>query len=133
MSCVNLKSVSLPTCVASLGQGCFYRCTGLASVYMYAEHLPTMLGYNVFGGCDADNCILYVPKGTMDMYRQSSAFGYFKNIVEFDATGIDKVTISADAKEMSRYSVNGQRLSAPTKGLNIVKYSDGSVKKVAVQ
>lgn len=54
-----------------------------------------------------------------------------KNFV--NATAIDKVNISADVKEVSRYSVNGQRLSSPTKGLNIVKYSDGSVKKVAVQ
>ena len=43
------------------------------------------------------------------------------------------VATSTDAKEISRYSANGQRLSAPTKGLNIVKYSDGSVKKVVVQ
>ncbi len=67
------------------------------------------------------------------MFIKSSDFGYFENIVEFDATGIDKVTTSTDAKEVSRYSVNGQRLSAPAKGLNIVKYSDGSVKKVAIQ
>ena len=56
-----------------------------------------------------------------------------KNIEEFDVTGIDKVSTSSDVKEVSRYSVNGQRLSAPSKGLNIVKYSDGSVKKVVVQ
>lgn len=59
--------------------------------------------------------------------------GKFWNIIEYNPTGIDKVTTSTDAKELSRYSVNGQRLSAPTKGLNIVKYSDGSVKKVVVQ
>ena len=53
--------------------------------------------------------------------------------MEYDVTGIDKVTDTNDAKGVSRYSVNGQRLSAPTKGLNIVKDSDGSVKKVAVQ
>jgi len=70
--------------------------------------------------------------GTRDDYRLSH-FGYFKNIVEFDATGIDKTTTSTDVEEVARYSVNGQRLSAPTKGLNIVKYSDGSVKKVAVR
>ena len=70
--------------------------------------------------------------GNHDDYRLSY-FGYFENIVEFDATGIDKTTTSTDAKEVSRYSVNGQRLSAPSKGLNIVKYSDGSVKKVAVE
>ena len=133
MSCVNLKSVSLPTCVASLGQGCFYRCTGLASVYMYAEHLPTMLGYNVFGGCDADNCILYVPKGTMDMYRQSSAFGYFKNIVELDATDINNPATSTNLKEVYRYTTNGRRILTPTKGINVVKYNNGSVKKVFVK
>ena len=91
-----------------------------------------MLGSNVFYGCDAKNCTVYVPKGTYDAYK-SSRFGYFEKIVEFDATGIDKVAISTNAKEVSRYSANGQRLSAPAKGLNIVKYSDGSVKKVAVQ
>ena len=70
--------------------------------------------------------------GTRDDYRLSE-FGYFENIVEFDATGIDKTTTSTDVEEVTRYSVNGQRLSAPTKGLNIVKYSDGSVKKVTVE
>ena len=57
---------------------------------------------------------------------------YFENIVEFDATGIDKTTTSTDVEEVSRYSLNGQRLAVPVKGLNIVKYSDGSVKKVVV-
>ncbi|WP_317576135.1 leucine-rich repeat domain-containing protein [Segatella copri] len=80
--------------------------------------------------------VIYVPKGTAEDYYMvlKESFPVDRNqIVEFDATGIDKVTISTDTKEVSRYSVNGQRLSAPTKGLNIVKYSDGSVKKVAVQ
>ena len=89
----------------------------------------------VFEGVDAKKCTLYVPMGTRDDYRlRLSDFGYyFENIVEFDATGIDKTTTSTDVEEVARYSVNGQRLSAPTKGLNIVKYSDGSVKKVAVR
>lgn len=90
------------------------------------------MGNDVFEGCDAKKCTVYVPKGTYDDYWLSE-FGYFENIVEFEATGINNVITSNDAKGLSRYSVNGQRLSAPTKGLNIVKYSDGSVKKVAVQ
>ena len=90
------------------------------------------MGRHVFDGCDAKKCTVYVPKGTYDDYWLSE-FGYFENIVEFDPTGINNVITSNDAKELSRYSLNGQRLSAPTKGLNIVKYSDGSVKKVAIQ
>jgi hypothetical protein len=123
--------LTIPSGVTSIGSYAFYGCSGLTSIYVYLENLPK-LGTDIFNGCDAKNCTVYVPKGTYDAYK-SSEFGYFEKIVEFDASGIDKVATSADAKEVSRYSANGQRLSAPAKGLNIVKYSDGSVKKVVVQ
>ena len=129
--CSGLTSLTLPSGLTEIGHKAFNGCSGLTSIYVYAEKLPNMESY-VFGGCDAKKCTVYVPKGTYDDYWLSE-FGYFENIVEFEATGINNVITSNDAKEHSRYSVNGQRLSAPTKGLNIVKYSDGSVKKVAVQ
>ena len=129
--CSSLTSLTIPSSVRSIGASAFVSCYGLNSIYVYPEKIPKLGGY-VFDGCDAKNCTVYVPIGTYDDYR-SSEFGYFENIKEFDATGINKVTASTDAKELSRYSANGQRLSAPAKGLNIVKYSDGSVKKVVVQ
>ena len=129
--CSGLTSLTIPSSVTSIGDGAFVECTGLTSIYVYPENLPE-LWTNIFNGCDAKNCTVYVPKGTYDAYK-SSEFGYFEKMVEFDAAGIDKVTTSTNVKEVSRYSANGQRLSAPSKGLNIVKYSDGSVKKVVVQ
>ena len=129
--CSGLTSLSLPSGITSIGSNAFSGCSGLTSIYVYVEKMPK-LGTNMFDGCDAKKCTVYVPKGTYDDYWLSE-FGYFENIVEFDPTGINNVITSNDAKELSRYSLNGQRLSASTKGLNIVKYSDGSVKKVAVQ
>ena len=129
--CSGLTSLTIPSSVTSIGDWAFEGCSGLTSIYVYTKNLPE-LGFNVFFGCNAKNCTVYVPKGTIDDYKLSK-FGYFEKIVEFDASGIDKVTTSTNAKEVSRYSANGQRLSAPAKGLNIVKYSDGSVKKVAVE
>ena len=129
--CSGLTSLTIPSSVTSIGNYALKGCSGLTSIYVYPEKLPK-LGEKVFDGCNAKNCKVYVPTGTYDDYWLSE-FGYFENIVEFEATGIDEVTTSTDAKELSRYSVNGQRLSAPAKGLNIVKYSDGSVKKVVVQ
>ena len=129
--CSGLTSLTIPSSVTSIGERAFEGCSGLTSIYVYPEKLPK-LGEFIFNGCDAKNCTVYVPTGTHDDYW-CSEFGYFEKIVEFDPTGIDKVTTSTDAKEVSRYSVNGQRLSAPSKGLNIVKYSDGRVKKIAVQ
>lgn len=130
--CSGLTSLNLPAGITSIGSYAFYGCIGLTSIYVYAEKVPE-IGRDVFEGVDAKKCTLYVPMGTRDDYWLSNFGDYFENIVEFDATGIDKTTTSTDVEEVARYSVNGQRLSAPTKGLNIVKYSDGSLKKVAVR
>ena len=130
--CSGLTSLNLPAGITSIGDEAFQNCSGLTSIYVYAEKVPK-IGSNVFGEVDAKKCTLYVPMGTYDDYWLSDFSNYFENIVEFEATGIDKTTTSTEVEEVARYSVNGQRLSAPTKGLNIVKYSDGSVKKVAVQ
>lgn len=129
--CSGLTSLTLPAGITSIGEFAFSYCSGLTSIYVYAEKVPR-IGRYAFEGCASRKCTLYVPKGTYDNYRLSE-LGYFENIVEFDATGIDKTATSTDVKEVSRYSLNGQRLVGPTKGLNIVKYSDGSVKKVAVE
>ena len=126
-----LTSLTLPAGITSIGEFAFSYCSGLTSIYVYAEKVPR-IGRYAFEGCASRKCTLYVPKGTYDNYRLSE-FGYFVNIVEFDATGIDKTTTSTDVEEVSRYSLNGQRLAVPVKGLNIVKYSDGTVRKVVVK
>ena len=130
--CSGLTSLTLPAGITSIEHDTFSGCSGLTSIYVYAKKVP-IIGGNVFKGIDAKKCTLYVPMGTRDDYWLSNFGDYFENIVEFEATGIDKTTTSTDVEEVACYSVNGQRLSAPTKGLNIVKYSDGSVKKVAVR
>mgnify|MGYP002285928721 CR=1 FL=1 len=130
--CRGLTSLTLPAGITEIRWNAFEGCSGLTSIYVYAEKVPK-IGSDVFEGIDAKKCTVYVPMRTRDDYRLSGFGNYFENIVEFEATGIDKTTTSTDVEEVARYSVNGQRLSAPTKGLNIVKYSDGSVKKVAVR
>ena len=53
------------------------------------------------------------------------------------ATGVSAVglanTFNGESNVMARYSTSGTMLKAPVKGLNIVKYADGSVKKVMVK
>jgi hypothetical protein len=48
-------------------------------------------------------------------------------------SGIETATTSSDAVEVARYSASGMRLQEPTQGLNIIKMSDGTTKKVMVK
>ena len=48
-------------------------------------------------------------------------------------TGIDNISANSSAKVDVIYSVNGVRNARLTKGLNIVKMSDGSIRKVMVK
>ena len=129
--CSGLTSLTLPSSVTSIGWSAFSGCSGLTSIYVSWES-PLSIDAYTFKDANTEKCILYVPKGTYDDYWLSN-WGIFANIVEYDATGIDHITTSGEAKEISRYAADGQRLEVPAKGLNIVKYSDGSVKKVVVQ
>ena len=129
--CSSLTSVNIPSSMAEIGEKAFYDCKGLKSIYVFAEDVPT-IGTDAFDGCDSKNCTLYVPNGTYDAYWLSE-FGYFENIVEFDATSIHNTIATPKAQETARYAVNGQRLTTPIKGINLVKYSDGRVKKELVK
>ena len=130
--CSKLTSVVIPSCVTSIGNQVFGNCYNLTSLYSYRPD-PVAVDSNVFSGIDANKCTLYVPQGSFGNYYVTSGWDYFSKIVEFDPTGIGAVTTKSDAKEVSRYSVDGQKLDTPVKGLNIVKYNDGSIKKVVVE
>lgn len=56
-----------------------------------------------------------------------------KTAEDFITTGINEIGSTTDAKVSEIYGVNGARKSQLTKGLNIVKMSDGTVKKVLVK
>lgn len=51
-----------------------------------------------------------------------------------DLTGISNNVINRnDVKEIGRYTIDGQKLNAPTKGINLVKLSNGQIIKVVVK
>lgn len=50
-----------------------------------------------------------------------------------EPTGINNVENASDIYEVARYTVDGKRIAAPQKGVNIVRMSDGSTRKVVVK
>lgn len=58
------------------------------------------------------------------------------NLVTGDShvsTGVEETVAEGDVREVARYSLNGCKLAAPQKGINIIRMSDGTTRKVLVK
>ena len=105
-NCSSLESVNIPSNVTKIGYNAFHDCKSLRAIYVYAEKVP-ILPYNscAFEGCDSKKCKVYVPIGTYDAYSRSQ-FGYFENIVEFDASSFRNTIATAENQDTTHYVVN---------------------------
>ena len=123
----SLSSVTIPASVTSIGSYAFAGCP-LTQVTCLGVTPPVCAG-DAFDEVDVSNCQLIVPKyGAGDLYKYDPIWCRFN----IDPSGVEDVTIDDNAVEVERYNINGVKLSAPQVGVNIIKMSDGSVKKVVV-
>lgn len=72
-------------------------------------------------------------KNDWGFYNFDNSQTLTRRIQVLPTTGISNASVNGGAKEIARFSLNGQRLITPTKGVNIVKYSDGNVRKEIVK
>jgi hypothetical protein len=56
-----------------------------------------------------------------------------KQIMADDAAAVSKVNVDENAKEVARFNLQGQKLSKPDKGINIVQLANHTAKKVLVK
>ena len=68
-----------------------------------------------------------------DQMVLSNIIEEIKEYLSNTSTGIDNMNANSSAKAEAIFSANGVRNAQLTKGLNIVKMSDGSIKKVMVK
>jgi hypothetical protein len=122
----------------------------LGKIYCYSEDPPVVdpadyfkrndygeaysEGVSQFFYVNKYNCVIHVPEGCADAYREAYGWKDFKQIVEFDATAIEGIqTGGADDESIDRiYDVNGIERQQLGRGINIVRMRNGKVKKVYV-
>lgn len=133
VGCSSLTSVSFPKILTEIGGSAFTGCSSLISVIADMK-IPAKIEENTFDTETVLDATLYVPQGCIEKYENADYWRYFQVIKEIGTqTGIDSATTSDDVKEVARYGINGQLLNGPTNGVNIVKYSDGTTKRVMVK
>ena len=133
VGCSSLTSVSFPKILTEIGGSAFAGCSSLISVIADMK-IPAKIEENTFDTETVLDATLYVPQGCIEKYENADYWRYFQVIKEIGTqTGIDSATTSDDVKEVARYGINGQLQNGPTNGVNIVKYSDGTTKRVMVK
>jgi len=78
--CCNLISVTIPNGVISIGECAFSDCDGLTSV-ISLNPAPSDIESDTFDDLPK-NATLYVPKGSIEVYRNKEGWKKFKNIQE---------------------------------------------------
>lgn len=67
-------------------------------------------GPNQFEGVDFEHCVLYVPQGCVEAYRNATGWSSFVNIVEMGGTGI-RLTVTDSRQDGDAYTFSGIRIS----------------------
>ena len=129
--CTGLTSITIPSTVTSIGDYAFNSSTILSVVSMINN--PNRIYADTFDKNTFMNASLYVPAGTKEIYKVRDGWKKFVFIEEIDPSSLDINPIHGDVAESSRYTLNGLRITSPPKGINIIRYSDGTTKKVIVK
>lgn len=86
--CSSLEQVTFPSSLTRINYYSLSGCPNLSDIYIYSNNVTLYGGFEpVFGFYDSvvdtKKCIIHVPKGTLESYKQSS-WNRFDNIVEME-------------------------------------------------
>jgi hypothetical protein len=117
-----LRNIRIPASVAAIGSYAFSRCSNLVDVSCEAQ-IPPTISYDTFSSYGN----LHVDIGCKDRYANDV---YWKNFfIEEDIAGIENIMMSEMPVE-SCYDMCGRQIGKIKNGLGVVRYKDGSIRKV---
>ncbi len=133
MDCTSLTSVTIPNSVTNIGQAAFQGCTSLTSVYCNAEKVPTT-EYNPFYGVPVSSATLHVPAESLEVYKTSEPWSKFGNIIALTDEEMDVKPIDNDESSINDvYDLSGRQQTKLKKGINIVRTSNGTIRKFMIR
>ncbi len=136
--CSSMTTLTIGNGCTSIGSSAFANCTKLMTVYSKAV-TPPDISSNTFSSSTENYGILYVPTGSLNPYWLHVYWVEFYNIVEMnfddseDTDPVGRVTTDAEAEIVGYYTTDGKKISQPQHGINVVRYSDGTTRKVLVK
>jgi hypothetical protein len=113
-----LTNVTIPSSITNIGDKAFKGCSNLKSITVYIT-TPISLavagtrgsdGASVFEGVDKLTCVLYVPDGSVDLYKAAPVWCEFKHIVPISTiTGISEINLTP-GEAFDIYDLQGRKV-----------------------
>lgn len=125
--CESLIEVTIPSSVTKIGEDCFDGCTSLKT--MTCE-IPTAIEGKFFTDSPIDLATLYVPEASLESYKTTSPWSSFGTILPISSTGINHNAANKDVTTDAVYDLGGKICNGTQHGLNIIRMTDGTIKKV---
>ncbi|MGP1378785.1 MAG: leucine-rich repeat domain-containing protein [Prevotella veroralis] len=130
--CLDLVSVNFKGAVSGIDEKAFYGAKKLAVVHFAGTGIP-LFGKSVFTPIRTQLSI-YVPAEVITKFKEtlvknSVVLGSRYEVLDITTSDIKTANQLYNVSESARYDLNGNRLSAPAKGINILKLSNGKVIK----
>ena len=125
--CSGLTSITIPNSVTSLGDCCFENCSSLTSIYMLPS-TPPSTGSNMFYNAPLET-VYVVDEDAKTAYQAQVPWSEYEIVVM--PTGIEEVATDKTAPTIvGCYDLNGKLINGKQRGAVIVRYSDGTTRKV---
>ena len=135
-----LKTVVIPAGVEEIGRLAFFHGWGYGSPApslvddlkdIYCHIVVPLDCYDCYPFKTDSDKTLHVPAQSVGLYRKHKYWGMFKEIVPLtdEETGISPTTMR-EPYEGIHYSLSGSCISPNSKGVHLVRYEDGTVRKV---
>ena len=130
MSLPNVKILSFGEHLKEVQVEDIQNCENLDTIVCYGTEPPTLPECS---NKQYMNVVVKVPQEALEKYQQAENWKNFWNLQGFDPaqSGVDEIPVSSVEKvETGRYNLNGQRVGEDYQGIVIVRYSDGSTRKL---
>ena len=133
--CNNLTTIILGKSVSFIGDWAFSFSEDLRDMYSYAEEAPRTSSH-CFNVNYIRNVTLHVPPTSINKYKRGNDFDIynywndFKDIVAMTDSELSIEQHISETNILSIHNLEGKKLNDLHKGINIIKLSDGTTKKV---
>ena len=128
--CSSLTSITIPNSVTSLGDECFEGCSSLTSITMLPS-TPPSTGEYIFNYTPLET-VYVVDEDAKTAYQAQAPWSAYEIVVM--PTGIEEMETDKTAPTIvGYYDLNGRQVSSKQRGPIIIRYSDGTSRRVIMK